>query len=237
MSDNKKQKPLIKVMTPKGIAKFPSLTKADTKFNPDGEFKCGIILTQEEAQPILDKATKLAEEIFAETKEALTESLKELKGEKLAKAKKALAELKMGDMPFKPVYDEDGNETGDVALNFKMKAQRKDKKTGKVTMMFPKLFDAAGNPFKGVDIWGGSMVKIAGSFNPFYMPGTSTCGVGLRLAAVQVIELRTSGGGNAESYGFGKEEGYEAPKSEGSAEGFGDETPPESDSGSGETDF
>lgn len=205
-----KKAPLIKVMTKKGIARFPSLTKADTKFNPDGEYKTGVVLSQEDAQPIIDKATAEAEKILAETKEALQESVKTLKGEKLVKAKKALAELAMGDMPFKPVYDDDGNETGDVVLNFKMKAQRKDKE-GKVIKMKPKLFDAGGKEIKGaIEIWGGSLIKVSGSLNPFYIPGTNTCGVGFRLAAVQVIELRSGGSGDASSYGFGKEEGYEA---------------------------
>ena len=216
-----KKAPLIKVITPKGVARFPSLNKADTKFNPDGEYKTGVVMSQEDAQKIIDKATVEAEKIMAETKAKLQEDVKTLKGEKLVKAKKALAELAMGDMPFKPIYDDDGNETGDVVLNFKMKAQRKDK-TGKVIKMQPKIFDASGKELKNApDIWGGSVIKVSGSLNPFYIPGTNTCGVGFRLAAVQVIELRSSGGGDASSYGFGKEEGYEA----------GDDTPADADEG------
>ena len=223
MADNKKPQ-LIKVMTPKGISRFSSLTKPDTKFNPDGEYKTGIILDEAEASPITAKIEAEAKKILEATKAELQESLKTLKGEKLVKAKKALAELALGDMPFKPEYDEDGNETGRVILNFKMKAQRKDK-DGKVIKMSPKLFDASGKDLpKGIDIWGGSLIKVAGSLNPFYIPGTNTCGVGLRLAAVQVIELRSSGGGDAASYGFGKEDGYEAPQSSGAAEGFEDES-------------
>lgn len=205
-----KKPPLIKVMTKKGIARFPSLTKPDTKYNPDGEYKTGVVVSQEDAQPIIDKVTTAAEKIFAETKAKLQEDIKTLKGEKLVKAKKALAALAMGDMPFKPVYDDDGNETGDVILNFKMKAQRKDK-DGLTIKMKPKLFDASGKEIKGaIEIWGGSVIKVSGSLNPFYIPGTNTCGVGIRLAAVQIIELRSGGGGDASSYGFGKEEGYEA---------------------------
>lgn len=243
MADTKPQ--LIKIMTPKGASRFASLTTPDTKFDPEGIFKTGIILPADSAnqdsgkykgQGIMDMLNEAAEDIFAKTKADLEESLKTLKGEKLAKAKKALAELKKGDLPASPEYDEDGNETGNIILNFKMKAQRKDKKTGKVTKMYPKLFDAAGKPLpKGIDIWGGSLIKVAGSLNPFYIPGTNTCGVGLRLAAVQVIELRSSGGGDAASYGFGKEDGYEAPESEGAQEGFEDESG--SDEGDGEEDF
>lgn len=221
-----KKAPLIKVMTEKGIARFPNLTKPDTKFKATGEYKCGVILPQEKAQPIIDKATAEAEKIFAATKVELQEKVKTLKGEALVKAKKALAELSMGDMPFKPVYDDDGNETGDVVLGFKMNAQRTDKKTGKTITMAPKLFDAKGKPLSAAtEIWGGSIVKVAGSLNPFYIPGTNQCGVSFRLAAVQVIELRSANSGDAGSYGFGKEEGYEAGDDEPTnEEGFGNES-------------
>lgn len=217
MADAKKND-LIKIMTPKGVSRFPALTKPDTKFNPDGEYKVGIILPADaintdpgkyKGQGIMAMLNEAANSVFEKTKAELEASLPELKGEKLAKAKKALAELKLGDLPAKSEYDDDGNETGNIILNFKMKAQRKDKKTGQVKKMAPKLFDAQGNELTGgVDVWGGSIVKVAGSLNPFYVPGTNTCGVGLRLAAVQVIELRSSGGGDAASYGFGKEDGY-----------------------------
>lgn len=220
-----KKEPSIRVMTEKGIARFPNLTKADTKFNADGEFKTGVVLSATSAKKIVDALTKAAQGAYDKAKEELEESIETLKGEKLVKAKKALSELKLGDLPAKPVYDEDGNETGDFVLNFKMKAQRKDAKTGTVVHMKPKLFDAQGNPLPdNIDIWGGSLIKVAGTINPFYMPGTNTAGAGLRLGAVQVIELRSSGGGDASSYGFGKEDGYTAPKSAGADEGFGDES-------------
>lgn len=221
-----KKAPIIKVMTEKGIARFPALTKPDTKFKATGEYKCGVILPQEKAQKIIDKATEEAEKIFAATKAELQEKVKTLKGEALVKAKKALAEVAIGDMPFKPIYDDDGNETGDVVLTFKMNAQRTDKKTGKTIIMAPKLFDAKGTPLKAsTDIWGGSVVKVSGSINPFYIPGTNQCGVSFRLAAAQVIELRSANSGDAGSYGFGKEEGYEAgDDDQTNEEGFGNES-------------
>lgn len=37
-------------------------------------------------------------------------------------------------------------------------------------------------------------------------------GISLRLKAVQVINLVAGGGGTGESYGFGEEDGYVAPK-------------------------
>lgn len=216
-----KKPPLIKLMTQKGIARFPALIVPDTKFNPEGEYKIGVILPAD-AKNVADGANKgkvimtmledAQEKIYQDTKTELEESIKTLKGEKLAKAKKALAELKKGDLPAKPVYDEDGNETGDIVINFKMKATRKDKDTGAVKKLQPSLFDAKGKPMaRNKEIWGGSEVCVAGSLNPFYIPGTNTCGVGIRLAAVQVITLRSAGGGDAASYGFGShDDGYDA---------------------------
>ena len=58
----------------------------------------------------------------------------------------------------------------------------------------------------GTPIYGGSVVKVAGEFNPFY---TQQVGVGvqLRMNAVQVIELVQGGGSSGDSFGFGGEEG------------------------------
>lgn len=226
MADNKRA-PLVKLMTPKGVAKFPNLNKPDTKFNPDGEFKVGVILSGEESAKFRMQIDQEADKALANAKAELEEKVANEKGEKKAKAKKALDELAMADMPYKPVYDEDGNETGDFVLQFKMKAQRKDKKTGQVTKMFPKLFDAAGKQIpQSKDIWGGSLIKVAGLINPFYIPGTNMAGVSLRLSAVQVIELRSSGGGDASSYGFGKEDGYNT-EDDSTPPDFQEDTPPE----------
>jgi len=224
MADAKRPK-LQNVMTCKGIAQWPKLTSPDTKWSPDGEYKVGVILPAEKAADIVTALEEARKKVYQETKAMLQENISQLKGEKLAKAKKALNDITLGELPCKPVFDEEGNETGDVVLNFKMKAQRKDKKSGSVVQMAPKLFDASGQPLpKGIEIWGGSTIKVAGQINPYYIPGTNTAGAGLRLSAVQVIALRTSGGGDAASFGFGKEDGYTAPKSAGEEEGFSDES-------------
>ena len=41
----------VKLVTPKGVAKYPWLTKADTKFNPDGVYKTDLLISSEEAEP------------------------------------------------------------------------------------------------------------------------------------------------------------------------------------------
>lgn len=217
-----KRPPLVKVLTPRGIAKFPYLNKPDTKFNADGEYRIRLILTADAAAPIVAKLEAAAQKAYADAQAELTEKAETEKGEKKAKAKKALAELKRGDLPAKPVYDEDGNETGQIELGFKMRAARKV--DGVVKAQRPKLFDAKGNEFPAsIDIWGGSTVKVAGAVNPFYMPGTNTAGVGLRLSAVQIIKLNQGGGSTADSYGFGTEDdGYEV-EDDAARAGFKDE--------------
>lgn len=211
MTTNTQEPKKINVTTAAGIARFPSLDKADTKFKASGEYKTGIILSRADAQPILDALTKMGEEMLVATKARLEESLKtETNGEKKGKIKKALADLKLADLPVKPVFDDDGNETGDVILNFKMNAQRTDKKTGKNIVMVPKLFDGKGKPMPATPVWGGSTIKVAGQVVPFYTQAVGA-GASLRLSAVQIINLVNSNSAGASSFGFGVEEGgYEA---------------------------
>lgn len=219
---DKKKPPLEKVLTLTGIAKFPYLNAPDTKFNADGEYRVRLILSDDanqqpgstKGQSIKAMLEEAATKIFEETKAALTEAFNTEKGDKKAKAKKALDSLKLADLPIKPVYDEEGNETGDIELSFKMKAQRKDKKTEKTVKMAPKLFDAKGHAFPSATaIWGGTKMKVAAQIVPFYTAAVGA-GASLRLSAVQIIELNTSGGGNAGSFGFGEEDGYEVMESD-----------------------
>lgn len=240
MNDTKKKPPLDKVLTGKGIAKFPYLNAPDTKFNADGEFRIRLVIADDSNQQsgstkgksIKAMLEEAAQKKYEETKAQLEESFNTEKGEKKAKAKKALDALKVADLPIKPVYDDEGNETGEIELSFKMKHKRTDKKTQKTIEQFPKLFDAAGHEFpRKTPIWGGSEVKVAAQVVPFYTAAVGA-GASLRLSAVQIIKLNTSGGGDAGSYGFGSEEGYNVP------DGMDDEptTPAESsgDDGGGE---
>jgi hypothetical protein len=73
------------------------------------------------------------------------------------------------------------------------------------------LFDAKGKPLsKDIKIGGGSKMKVSYEILPYYT-AIAGAGISLRLKAVQVIDLvEYSSGGSGESYGFGKEDGYEA---------------------------
>ena len=41
--------------TPQGVAQYPWLSKPDTKFSEEGEYKVNVILTKEEATPPVTK--------------------------------------------------------------------------------------------------------------------------------------------------------------------------------------
>lgn len=174
--------------TPAGVAQYPWLNKPDTKFNPDGEFKVNLEVDSESAQALVT----FLDEQFAQ---AVAQAKKENPGKK----------IKEGS----PGY-EVNEETGKVTFKFKTKA-KVTTKSGDTFDQKVALFDAKGKPLSPApNIGGGSKIKVAFEVMPYY---TSMVGAGLslRVKAAQIIELvEFTGGGNAESYGFGEEEGYES---------------------------
>lgn len=205
---------LEKFRTAKGVAVYPRLNQPDTKYKPEGEYSAKIRLSEEDAAPILTRITEIMEENFKNVKATLlADTDPKTKGKSVVAAKA----LKMADAPYKKCVDDQGEETGEVEFNVKMKASYTDKKTGRVVPLKPALFDAASppNPLPAsAQIWGGSLIKVAGEYNPFYT-ALLGAGISLRLSAVQVIKLVSSSGGDASSFGFGGEEGgFEAEGSE-----------------------
>lgn len=230
MADKKPQHE--KFTTPRGIAKYPRLNEPDTKFDAEGVYTTKLVLPGELAQPVIDKLKAVAAVALKDAKTQLEAELAEAKGEKKGKLKKQRAELKQADMPFKPVFDDDGNETGSFEFNFKMKAKRTDKKTQKVIEMAPAFFDAQGVKLKTApSVWGGTEMKVSCQLVPFYTAAVGA-GVSLRLRAVQIIKLVSGGGGNAQDHGFGAEEDGEFAASdvaEKKAEGKGGDAAPDAD--------
>lgn len=222
MSDKKKSNVLLKGTTPAGIAIYPWLGKPDTKFNKDGEYRIKLKLEGEAAATFKAKLEELHGTAVAKMEKEVTEAM--------PPAKRKAFKMKVVDAPFKPVFDDEGNETDAIEVTFKQKAviKLKDgpKEVGPIA-----LFDAKGKPFKGA-VYGGSKVKVAFEALPFY--GASIgAGLTLRLGAVQVLELVTGGQQSAAGYGFGEEEGFEADEHSGDA---GDEGGEDSD-GEGSEDF
>ena len=171
--------------TPKGIAQYPWLSKPDTKFNEEGEYKVNLVLPAEHAKPIV-----------IQINEAFTENLKEETKKNNGK------DIKTANPPYTEELDDNGKPTGNIIIKFKSKA-----------MYPPAIFDAQGNVMKDSNIWGGSEIRVNGSIAPYYVPLIGA-GVSLRLRAVQVIEYVEGGSGSADRFGFEEVEGgfvQEAP--------------------------
>ena len=184
-------KDYVSIVSPTGTAIYPWLTKCDTKFNPLGEYKVSLSVPSEEATLLMGKIDGVIEE----AKTLITQGKKQ----------------KEADAPYFMETNDDGAETGNVVFKFKMKAKIVTK-DGRNIEMSPKLFDASGSLMSDCpDVWGGSLIKVSADLIPFYVAAVGS-GVSLRMKAVQVIDLKTGGGADAGAYGFGKEEGYEAPQ-------------------------
>lgn len=205
------------LMSPKGVFKYPSLTKPDygnEKFpKPDGEFKTSLIVPLAEAQDLIDKLTPEWEAAI-----------------ELAKVDFAKLPLptrkKFGALKEQPFYQEEFDDTteeptGNVIFSFKTKYKIYDKKKDETRFNKIGLFDAKGKPLAaGTAVYAGTVGKIAFQTSPYFVAGQGMGGISLRLSAAQVLELVGPGVRTATQYGFGEEEGYETAAAE---DTFGDE--------------
>ena len=214
-----KKEKLPSFVSPKGVFRYPALTSPDygTKEFPkaDGEYKVQLILTEAEAQPLIEKLQPLFDAAISEGHE----KFKELKVEQ----RKKLGELKINEF-YATEYDQQTEDpTGNLIFKFTMRASGKNLK-GETWTRKPALFDAKGTPLKDVKaIWGGTVGKVSFEASPYFISGSGTSGLKLRLTAAQIIDLVSGGGRDAGGFGFEKEDGYEAETEESTNE-FKDET-------------
>ena len=147
----------------------------------------------------------LADVLMALIDTAMAESFAKGKKDNPKKAKT----MKRADPPYAPALDDDDNETGETEFKFKLNAKGSSKKTGKTWANKPGLFDAKGTPLVDVEIWGGTVAKIAYHMNFWHRATDNATGVKLHLVGVQVLDLVSGGERTAENIGFEAEDGYE----------------------------
>jgi len=183
----------VKVVSPEGVSKYAWLTKPDTKFDKDGHFKVNLVVSAEQAQPLI-------QQIDAEMK----------KSAEIAKEKNKKA-VKLSNPPYELETDDTGAETGNVEFKFKRKAQIISA-DGKVIPFKVAIFDSSGTPMTDTNVWSGSKMKVSAELVHWYT-AMAGAGVSLRLRAVQITELVEGGSDNASGYGFDKvDNGYVAPE-------------------------
>lgn len=199
----------VRLTTPKGLAQYPSLKEPDTRFDPAGVYKVNLVMDDNnETNALINKLTQILEDFYDND-----DNVKQA----IAKGRK----VSMAD-----IYENDNE--GNIILKFKQKAVI-TKKDGTEIPVTIRQFDSKGKPMSA-EIGRDSVIKVAFTPSPYYMPSTRTCGLSLRLNAVQVIDLVEFSGGTADSYGFGEEEGFEYDDKEAKAkEAFKDDFGEEED--------
>ena len=226
-----------KVVSPKGVFVYPRLNQPDTKFDPDGTYHLKIRCDSDEPEiaGFIEKIDKWHAESMAEFKDVLANT-DNPKLKSAAAKKKAYVD---GDKPYSYEVDDDtGEDTNIVLFSFKMKAHVTSRKTGKSYDFTPTILDAGKKVLKGdaiPSIYGGTVGKVR--FEPILWNSVKLgASVQLRMDAVQILELVSSG---EDTGGFDEEDGYEGsdatPGSENAAPAGEDNAPAASDDdGSGD---
>ena len=172
------------ITTSVGTAQYPWVNTPSTKFVPEGEYSCNIILTKQEGESIIKKIQPILDN---KQKEQAEESGKKVKTYEL------------------PVQLE-----GDTyVLKAKLKPVNGTRKDGTEFTRSLGLFDSKGNPWdRAVVIRGGSKIRLNVRPKSWHSPLLGA-GVSLELLAVQVIELADGelSSQAAESFGFTEVEG------------------------------
>lgn len=232
-------KPTSKYVSPRGAAMYPYLNKPDD-YQGKLSYKTGLRLKPAE-DPEHAKFIEKVEEMRAEAHKWAIEDMEaalaaEKKGAKKAELKKKLEEVKMADGPIRPIYDDDGNETGEFRAQFKMNATRKNK-DGDEVVMKPTVVDAKGQPIpKKLTVGGGSILRVAGNMVAYYMASSNTTGVTLYMDAVKVLKLSQGNGGGTTAFG-GEDDDFEADDLSEFAGTEGDDEAPKGANAKGPDDF
>jgi hypothetical protein len=177
---------IVRMVTPVGVGKYVFINEPQTKFDPNGIYNVSLVMSAEDAQPLVDKL----EEQVEQARTQAMETCKPQKRDSLSLNK-----------PFTKEYDESGVETGNVELKFKMSAKYTTR-DGEVRERKPVIVDTKKNPVTEV-VGSGSKLKVAFNARPYYMPSANAYGVSLFLSAVQVIELN-----GMDVADFAEEEGF-----------------------------
>lgn len=173
-------------ISPIGPFQHPWLNKPDTKFNADGLFSVGLILTGKTAEDLKAKIDGAVKAAF---------------NEHTAEMKPGIAKQWSEYRPYTEETDDDGEPTGKTIFDFKQNAKIK-LKDGSTKDVQIELRDAADNVFRKA-IFPNSEGRILFSMRPIVMTSSKQVGVRLDFAKVQVTKLVQGGGGR----GFGAVDG------------------------------
>lgn len=175
---------------------YVNLTKPDTKYKPEGEFKIKVLIPAS-APGAVEMYEMIAEAAAAE----VAKQEKRLKTDAEFR-KKCKGAIKVADLPFYHDTEEDV-----FAYTFKTKASyvsKKQETLGDVITRVVPIFDIKNKryPADKVPKFGaGSDVRIAYTVSPFFTTAVGA-GVSLRLESVKLIKAQEfTGGGGSSPFG------------------------------------
>lgn len=208
MADKKQKREIL--TSPKGIAVYPHLNKPDEY---KGKKRYKVML-------------RVSEEDFAGLKRRIDEAVDNAWDALISQVKPAARKQFSKHYPYEEEYDDNEEPTGNYLVKFTKNAEFEDKKGNIVETTLP-LLDAKRKPMTKA-VWGGSTIKVAFFVFQYKNDSAKDIGISLKMQAVQVIELVSSGGAGAAAGYFEDEEGYEVDDAT-DANGFEDEEGYESD--------
>jgi len=167
--------------TPVGELVYPWLTRADTRYDPDGVFQTKLLLPFDFAP---------TQELIARLEGVRDSFIQTLDTDKQASYIPANV--------FENERDEEGAFTGNVLFRFKLK-NHVTPKEGDTFTQTPVLVFAEDGAAVSAPIYGGTMARLKGQVVPYTNAASKAVGVTLRLRSVQVHEL-VSGGGDGGAF-------------------------------------
>ena len=157
------------MITPPGIASYPWLNKPDYKFDKLGLYQMKLIVAKDTVRALINQLVKMNEqqEGYDKTK---------------------------AEWPFSDEIDDQGVQTGNTIMNFKMKAKIVPRK-GDPWEQKPIIKNAQGERVVDVKVGSGSEIQVAFEPVPYSMTRkegetkNTYYGVSLRLKAIRVLKL------------------------------------------------
>ena len=179
----------ISIVSPKGALEWCKYLEPDTKYNTDGELSTNLILdpTKKDVQDFITKLEDLRDTALAELKENLG-----AKG-------KTWGAVDIGT----PQYDEDGEETGNIIVKFKLKDIAKRKASGKAYTV------KAAGPNKEVlkvPVGNGSIGVVGAFAFPYENPSQKKVGISMMFQKLKVFDLVALDGSGGDDDIFAVEE-------------------------------
>lgn len=188
------------VTTPVGSAVFPWITKADTKFTPEGMYKVDLAIPEELAGDIIHKLEKVRDEFIATLPVAQQQALAPRPVYSMEQTRpeypedcsdEAKAEIKRNHVP---------EPTGNILLRWKLKSTIHAGEHGDGFTQAPVVVSADTGEKIEAPVYDGSLIRVKGQVVPYTNAAGGAVGVTLRMRAVQVVELVTGEGGGDDSF-------------------------------------